>query len=170
MNIRHQFAKYAVVGVVSNSVFYLLYLLLTSAGMGHKTAMTLLYAVGVSLTFLLNRNWSFRHDRLFVLVWQCFRLHNATTNQWRGNWLRSGMKIPFNKPLVGMAPDFSDRVLAKRVWQSLLRWHQEEGLHVISTGISSRNSRVLNFYAAHGFRFPAPKTTFHWIPSGVSLE
>ncbi len=62
MNIRHQFAKYAVVGVVSNSVLYLLYLLLTWAGMGHKTAMTLLYAVGVLLTFLFNRKWSFRHD------------------------------------------------------------------------------------------------------------
>ena len=30
--------------------------------MGHKTAMTLLYVVGVSLTFLFNRKWSFRHD------------------------------------------------------------------------------------------------------------
>ena len=67
------------------------------------------------------------------------------------------MKIPFNKPLVGMAPDFSDRVLAKRVWQSLLRWHQEEGIHMISTGISSRNTRVLNFYAALKYRFPTPK-------------
>ncbi len=67
------------------------------------------------------------------------------------------MKIPFNKPLVGMAPDFSDRVLAKCMWQSLLRWHQEEGIHVISTGISSHNSRVLNLYAALVCRFPTPK-------------
>ena len=80
------------------------------------------------------------------------------------------MKIPFNKPLVGTAPDFSDRVRAKRVWQSLLRWHQEEGIHVISTGISSHNTRVLNLYAAHGFRFPIPKATFHWMPFRVFLK
>ena len=63
MTITHrQFLRYAVVGLVSNGVLYLAYLALTWAGMGHKTAMTLLYVVGVSLTFLFNRNWSFRHD------------------------------------------------------------------------------------------------------------
>ena len=62
MEISTQFIRYGVVGLVSNGVLYLAYLALTWAGMGHKTAMTLLYVVGVSLTFLLNRNWSFRHD------------------------------------------------------------------------------------------------------------
>ena len=62
MEISTQFIRYGVVGLVSNGVLYLAYLALTWAGMGHKTAMTLLYVVGVSLTFLFNRNWSFRHD------------------------------------------------------------------------------------------------------------
>ena len=62
MEISAQFIRYATVGLAANGVGYILYLALTSAGMGHKTAMTLLYAVGVSLTFLFNRNWSFRHD------------------------------------------------------------------------------------------------------------
>ncbi len=61
MEISAQFIRYAVVGVVSNRALYLAYLALTWAGMGHKTAMTLLYVVGVLLTFLFNRNWSFRH-------------------------------------------------------------------------------------------------------------
>lgn len=57
-----QLSRYALVGLVSNIVGYLLYLLLTYAGMGHKTAMTLLYAVGVLQTFYFNRGWSFGHD------------------------------------------------------------------------------------------------------------
>jgi len=61
MNIHIQFARYAIVGIVSNAVCYILYLTLTYAGMGHKTAMTLLYAVAVAQTFFFNRKWSFKH-------------------------------------------------------------------------------------------------------------
>ncbi|NOR20761.1 MAG: GtrA family protein, partial [Xanthomonadales bacterium] len=39
----------------------LLYLLLTYAGMGPKSAMTLLYVVGVVQSFYFNRGWSFGH-------------------------------------------------------------------------------------------------------------
>ena len=57
--LHKQFIKYAVVGLVSNVLLYLGYLLLTAFGMGHKVAMTLLYAVGVSQTFVFNRSWTF---------------------------------------------------------------------------------------------------------------
>lgn len=57
-----QFSRYAVVGLASNVVGYMLYLLLTYAGMGHKSAMSLVYAVGVAQTFYFNCAWSFRHD------------------------------------------------------------------------------------------------------------
>lgn len=57
-----QFSRYALVGLASNAVLYALYLLLTALGTGHKTAMTLLYALGVSQTFLFNRRWSFAHE------------------------------------------------------------------------------------------------------------
>ncbi len=57
-----QLSRYAVVGLASNAVGYLLYLLLTYVGMGHKSAMSLLYAVGVAQTFYFNRTWSFRHQ------------------------------------------------------------------------------------------------------------
>jgi len=60
--IRSQFFRYAVVGLVSNLTLYLGYLLITGLGMGHKTAMSLLYATGTSLTFVFNRNWTFDHD------------------------------------------------------------------------------------------------------------
>ncbi len=60
MEIPAQFSRYATVGLAANGVAYILYLAMTWSGVGHKTAMILLYAVGVSLTFLFNRKWSFR--------------------------------------------------------------------------------------------------------------
>ena len=56
-----QFARFVAVGVASNVVLYLLYILATSLGVGHKTAMTVLYVLGVLQTFVANRSWSFRH-------------------------------------------------------------------------------------------------------------
>lgn len=50
-----------VVGVASNAMLYLLYILATTLGAGHKTSMTVLYALGVVQTFVANRSWSFRH-------------------------------------------------------------------------------------------------------------
>ncbi|MBN1611275.1 MAG: GtrA family protein [Polyangiaceae bacterium] len=46
---------------MSNLVLYLLYLAVTFVGVGHKSAMTGLYLLGVLQTFVFNRNWSFRH-------------------------------------------------------------------------------------------------------------
>lgn len=61
MDLRTQFIRYAAVGVLSNLVLYLVYLALTAQGLGHKLAMTIVYLSGVSVTFIFNRNWSFRH-------------------------------------------------------------------------------------------------------------
>ena len=55
-----QLSRYAVVGLASNAVGYLLYLLATWLGVGPKTAMTLLYLLGVLQTFVFNKRWSFR--------------------------------------------------------------------------------------------------------------
>lgn len=56
-----QFIRYAIVGLTANLLLYLGYLGLTAVGTGHKIAMTLLYATGVLLTFIVNRSWSFSH-------------------------------------------------------------------------------------------------------------
>lgn len=63
-NARGQFLRYATVGLASNLILYLVYLGLTAAGFGHKTAMTLLYVTGVLITFVANRSWSFEHRGL----------------------------------------------------------------------------------------------------------
>ena len=58
---RGQLMRYIVVGVTSNLLLYLAYIGLTTFGLGHKTAMTLLYVTGGLLTFFANRAWSFNH-------------------------------------------------------------------------------------------------------------
>ena len=55
-----QFIRYVVVGLVSNAMLYLVYILLTRLGMGPKLAMSLLYGGGVLQTFVFNRKWSFQ--------------------------------------------------------------------------------------------------------------
>jgi putative flippase GtrA len=58
---RIQGVRFAIVGVASNLVLYLFYLALTALGLGHKMAMTLLYAVGILQTFIFNKHWTFTH-------------------------------------------------------------------------------------------------------------
>jgi putative flippase GtrA len=61
MGTTRQLLTYAAVGLASNAALYALYLWLTGLGMGHKTAMTGLFALGVLWTYLGNRRWTFRH-------------------------------------------------------------------------------------------------------------
>ena len=56
-----QFIKYVVIGLASNGILYFAYLGLTAYGLGHKTAMTLLYILGVLQTFIFNKKWTFSH-------------------------------------------------------------------------------------------------------------
>lgn len=55
-----EFVRYTIVGIVSNGLLYLGYLLLTWFGLGHKLTMTLIFGIGVLQTFHANRAWSFR--------------------------------------------------------------------------------------------------------------
>lgn len=57
------FVRFAIVGAVSNVALYLAYLGLTAIGMGHKLAMTAVFAVGIVATFVANRTWSFQSGR-----------------------------------------------------------------------------------------------------------
>lgn len=56
-----QLARYGLVGVTSNLLGYLVYLLLTSLGVQPILTMTLLYAVGATIGFVGNRLWVFSH-------------------------------------------------------------------------------------------------------------
>lgn len=59
--VTYEALRFGIVGLVSNILLYLLYLLGTAYGFGHKTTMTLLFAVGTLQTFLFNKRWSFEH-------------------------------------------------------------------------------------------------------------
>lgn len=54
-----QLLRFGVVGVAVNLALYAVYLELVSAGLGAKTAMSVVYASGVVLSYLLNRRWTF---------------------------------------------------------------------------------------------------------------
>jgi len=66
--------------------------------------------------------------------------------------------------LIGLAPGLGGRGMGTRVWQAMMRFHQDEGMNSIVTSISSHNPAVFNLYIKLGFRFPLPRVTFHWRP------
>ena len=47
------------VGLSTNLIGYLGYLLLTHLGLGHTTAMSSLYLLALTLSFVFNRKWTF---------------------------------------------------------------------------------------------------------------
>ncbi|NOV30121.1 GtrA family protein [Methylomonas sp. LW13] len=57
-----QLFRYGVVGVFSNSVGYMVYLLVTYFGGAPKITMTCLYAVGAVIGFIGNRKLTFAHS------------------------------------------------------------------------------------------------------------
>jgi len=59
--LARQFARFAIVGLISNALLYGFYLLATHLGVQHSLAMTGVFALGILQTFGFNRNWSFNH-------------------------------------------------------------------------------------------------------------
>lgn len=53
--------RYGIVGLATNASMYAGYLVLSSLGIGPKTAFALLYVPGVLLAFFGNRGFTFRH-------------------------------------------------------------------------------------------------------------
>lgn len=62
---RRESIKFIIVGLTSNLVLFLVYLLLTNVGLGHKAAMTTLFLVGLAQTFFFNKYWTFSHRNAF---------------------------------------------------------------------------------------------------------
>lgn len=60
MTARTQLIRYVIVGLASNAVIYVAYVVLTQFGVGPKLAMSMLYCVGVLQTFVFNKKWTFR--------------------------------------------------------------------------------------------------------------
>jgi putative flippase GtrA len=64
-----QAGKFIFSGLVTNASVYVAYLLLTVAGIGHKTAMSLMFVAGMLLSYNMNKHWTFAghrtHDAAF---------------------------------------------------------------------------------------------------------
>ncbi|WP_158939967.1 GtrA family protein [Burkholderia sp. S171] len=57
-----QLIRYCVVGLCANAASYVAFLLLMHLGMDAKIAMTCVYLVAATVSFLLNRKWTFAHS------------------------------------------------------------------------------------------------------------
>lgn len=60
--LRRSMGKFAVVGLVNNVIGYGAFVLLSVAGMHAITAMTISYALGMAISFVGNRKWTFGHQ------------------------------------------------------------------------------------------------------------
>ena len=56
-----QLFRYTFVGAAINMGGYLLYLLLTFAGLDPKAAATICFGIGIGIGYLSHRRWTFRH-------------------------------------------------------------------------------------------------------------
>ena len=56
-----QVVRYAFIGIFSNLVGYMIYLMLTFFGATPKTAMTFLYGLGAAVGYIGNRRFTFAH-------------------------------------------------------------------------------------------------------------
>ena len=59
MIMTKQFMRFALVGILSNGVLYLVYLGIVNQGLDPKLAMTITYLIGVTQTYVFNKKWSF---------------------------------------------------------------------------------------------------------------
>lgn len=53
--------RFGVVGVLTNALGFCLYLVITWLGLPPKLTMSMLYAIGLFISFWQNRTWVFRH-------------------------------------------------------------------------------------------------------------
>lgn len=77
-HLDRQPVRFLIVGIVLNLVLYLLYLLLTTVGLGHKMAMTSLYFVGLALNFYFHKRWTFGHSgAVTYILWRYLAVYGV---------------------------------------------------------------------------------------------
>ena len=57
-----QLIRYGLVGIATNSLGYLIYLVITYFGVEPKILITIMYPIGATVGFFGNRQWPFMHN------------------------------------------------------------------------------------------------------------
>lgn len=65
--------------------------------------------------------------------------------------------------LTAIAAEWQGQGVGKRVGRAMIARHRAAGARRIMTTVSAHNTAVLNLYTRLGFRFTAPRATFHWL-------
>jgi RimJ/RimL family protein N-acetyltransferase len=65
--------------------------------------------------------------------------------------------------LTAIAPTWQGKGIGRRLWGAMVARHHAAGQQRIETTISAHNAPVLNIYTRLGFKFDAPRMTFHWV-------
>jgi len=77
-----QFLRFSVVGLLAVALAYVLYRLLISADLGSGMAYAIAYGCALSLSFFLNRNWSFQHTGRYLSTSIRFLVIHITSYLW----------------------------------------------------------------------------------------
>jgi len=71
-----QIVRYVVLGISMNLIGYGLYLMMTWFGIDPKVAMTIGYAIGLAVSFLGNKKWTFSHEgQLSITAYRFLLMH-----------------------------------------------------------------------------------------------
>jgi len=65
--------------------------------------------------------------------------------------------------LTAVASDWQGQGIGNELWRRMIARHAAEGAQRIETTISAHNVPAINLYAGLGFRFTAPRATYHWL-------
>jgi putative flippase GtrA len=92
MILTKQFTIYAMIGLTTNVLSYLGFALLTWLGLTPEGAISIIYPVHITLTFLLNKSWTFGHDghipasavRYLIAYAACYVLNVAALKYFNG--------------------------------------------------------------------------------------
>jgi putative flippase GtrA len=69
-----QWIRFSLVGIKANIIYYLLYILMTMAGLGPTMSVTITYLFGSAYTFWLNKGFVFRDSDLARHQFACYLL------------------------------------------------------------------------------------------------
>ena len=60
--ITRQLVRFGLVGLFTNMLLYILYLALTSLGVGYLLSVVVSYAGGILISFVSNKSWTFKYS------------------------------------------------------------------------------------------------------------